>query len=463
MDRAGKLVAEHSEATATRRSASDARIFEQSTSDIWRALSACCRAVLRESGVAPDAVKGVGFDATCSLAVVDGDGAPVSVSLKADGTPDTNASANAAAGTGASDAGEFDVILWADHRAEAEADLINSTHDGVLSFVGGTMSLEMEVPKTLWLKRHLSDAAFERAQFFDLPDYLTYRATGSRARSNCSLGCKYSYVPPGIEVDGEPSTGWSERFFRRIGLDSVADRAFEQVGGVPGKNGLVLSAGQPVGHGLDARAAHDLGLAPGTAVGSAVIDAYAGWIGTVAAADAGAKGQPPPSLEDAAHRLAAVAGTSTCHIAQSTRGISVPGVWGPYRDAVFPGRWMNEGGQSSTGQLVDFVIATHPAASQLKDEAKRRGVSTYEVLGDRLEEMRARAGAPTPTHLTKDLHVYPDLHGNRSPLADVRMRGMITGLTLDDSLDDLAAKFNVTLEVSAGAGRAKRAAAAAGR
>ena len=28
--------------------------------------------------------------------------------------------------------------------------------------------------------------------------------------------------------------------------------------------------------------------------------------------------------------------------------------WGPYRDAVFPGRWMNEGGQSSTGQVSDF-------------------------------------------------------------------------------------------------------------
>jgi ribulose kinase len=38
-------------------------------------------------------------------------------------------------------------------------------------------------------------------------------------------------------------------------------------------------------------------------------------------------------------------------------------------------------------------------------------------------------------------------HGNRSPLADPKMKGMITGLTLDDGLSDLAAKFNVTLEV----------------
>lgn len=36
------------------------------------------------------------------------------------------------------------------------------------------------------------------------------------------------------------------------------------------------------------------------------------------------------------------------------------------------------------------------------------------------------------------------------------MRGMITGLTLDDSLNDLAAKFNVTLEVCASRAGAPR-------
>lgn len=68
-----------------------------------------------------------------------------------------------------------------------------------------------------------------------------------------------------------------------------------------------------------------------------------------------------------------------------------------------------------------------------------------------------------PAHLTKDLHFYPDLvrsfhssdlcltlqHGNRSPLADPKMRGMISGLALDATLNDLAAKFNVTLEAIA--------------
>jgi ribulose kinase len=37
--------------------------------------------------------------------------------------------------------------------------------------------------------------------------------------------------------------------------------------------------------------------------------------------------------------------------------------------------------------------------------------------------------------------------GNRSPLADVKMKGMFTGLTLDSGVNDLAVKFHVTLEV----------------
>lgn len=81
------------------------------------------------------------------------------------------------------------IILWADHRATEEAKLINSTGNMVLKYVGETMSLEMEIPKVLWLKKHMPKEVFEDSMFFDLPDFLTYRATGNLARSNCSLAC----------------------------------------------------------------------------------------------------------------------------------------------------------------------------------------------------------------------------------------------------------------------------------
>lgn len=150
MDSKGKLIAEHSrksppssplacsanipEATKTHRSPTDHRIFEQSTSDIWQALATCCQTILRSSGVNPSQIKGVGYDATCSLAVTDRDGKPVSVSRT--GTTEEDESDD-----NLGKDGDWNVILWADHRAEEEAEVINGTGEGVLGFVGKTMSV----------------------------------------------------------------------------------------------------------------------------------------------------------------------------------------------------------------------------------------------------------------------------------------------------------------------------------
>jgi D-ribulokinase len=94
-------------------------IVEQSSEDIWNACVTAVRSALAEAAISPDAVKGIGFDATCSLVVLAGDGAPVSVS--ASGDPQRN------------------VIVWMDHRAIAEARAINETGDDVLRYVGGSI------------------------------------------------------------------------------------------------------------------------------------------------------------------------------------------------------------------------------------------------------------------------------------------------------------------------------------
>jgi len=420
----GTIVASSTEATQTWRDPSDHRIFEQSTTDIWNGIRKTVKAVLTETNVPPSQVKGLGFDATCSLAVTDVNGDPVVV------TGDDKLGS----------IGERNIILWADHRAESEADLINKSGSKVLEYVGGTMSLEMEIPKILWLKRHMKPEHFSRCQFFDLPDFLTYKATGDNIRSTCSLTCKCSFVP--VE-------GWQADFFSHIGLQDIVDGHYKQVGGADSN---ILTAGLPVGAGLSKASAAELGLLEGTPVGSGVIDAYAGWLGTVAARhkeEDNKLSSYVPTLDDSKHRLAAVAGTSTCHIVQSAQGIFVNGVWGPYKDAVFPGWWMNEGGQSATGQLIDFMIRTHPAYGQLQGIAKDQNTNIHEVLHHELEKLRVQNKVDTFTELTQDMHFYPDLHGNRSPIADARMRGALMGLTLDDGLGDLARKFNLTLEAIA--------------
>ncbi|KAJ6516316.1 Pentulose kinase [Mycena sanguinolenta] len=425
----GKVVASSTVDTKTWRDPDDHRIFEQSTDNIWASICECVKSCLSQSQVPPEAVKGVGFDATCSLAVCDADGAPVKVTR----------------GEGLGEHGERNIVLWADHRAEKEAEVINASGSVVLEYVGGTMSLEMEIPKILWLKTHMPPALFARCQFFDLPDFLTYRATGDTARSCCSLTCKCSYVPH--------KEGWQDDFFEKIGLGEMVRGGYRAIGagrvagGGGGGQAGILTAGQPVGRGLSKKAGEEFGgLLEGTPVGSGIIDAYAGWLGTVAArCDA----EGAPSLDESRHRLAAVAGTSTCHLVQSPEGVFVPGVWGPYRDPVFRGWWMNEGGQSSTGQLIDFMLTTHPAYAELQSRAKAQNQNIFTVLTSLLEKLRVEADAASLTELTLDLHLYPDLHGNRSPIADPRMRGALTGLTLDSSINDLARKYLATLQAIA--------------
>ncbi|KAF8485225.1 Pentulose kinase [Russula ochroleuca] len=415
----GTVLASASQDTKTWRDPADHHIFEQSTTDVWNSICTTVREVITRSGVSPKHVKGIGFDATCSLAVTNWEGEPIAITR----------------GPQLGELGERNIVLWADHRAEKEADLINATGSSVLDYVGGSISLEMEIPKILWLKRLMPADRFDRCQFFDLPDFLTYRATGARTRSLCSLTCKCTYVP---------GNGWDRAFMSQIGLDSFVQNEFAALGTD------VLTAGKPVGDGLTVRAAAELGLEPGTPVGSGVIDAYAGWLGTIAARhEEGGVVSPSVSSNDSCHRLAAVAGTSTCHLVQSKEGVFVGGVWGPYKDAVFPGWWMNEGGQSSTGQLIDFIISTHPAHQELKDLAKDQNKNIHDVLRETLEGIRQGEGAESWTEVIAHTHFYPDLHGNRSPIADPRMRGSIVGLTLDSSLHDLARKYALALEAIA--------------
>jgi FGGY-family pentulose kinase len=377
---------------------------EQSSDDIWRAVVEAVRVAVAASGAVE--VRGIGFDATCSLVVVEADGAPVAVGAHGDDM--------------------WNVIVWMDHRAAAEADRINAgTHD-VLRYVGGRVSLEMQTPKLVWLKTHRPEAWRRARHFFDLPDYLTWRATGADSRSLCSLVCKWTYL--GHE------NRWDDGYLRAIGLGDLVDEGFARIGRD------VLPLGTSVGRGLDARAAAELGLPTGTPVGTSAIDAHAGGMGTIGVA-LGGDGVP----DDGAllRRVALVGGTSSCHMAVSAEPCFVLGVWGPYFAAMVPGLWLNEGGQSATGSLIDHVIRSHAAYRDLA----ALGSSIYETLNERLAHLAE--GEACPAAVTRSLHVDPDFLGNRSPHADSTLRGTISGLGLTAGPDDLARLYLATIQAVA--------------
>lgn len=402
---------------------------EQSSDDIWRAVCAAVRAAVAEAGATPACVRGIGFDATCSLVALDAEDRPVSVSPSGDD--------------------ERNVIVWMDHRAAAEADFINSLHHDVLRYVGGGVSPEMQSPKLLWLKKHRPDSFQRVARFLDLPDFLTYRATGSDTRSLCTTVCKWTY-----QGHAEPampgSVGrWDETFWQQIGLAELTAFQFGRIGSV------VRPIGEAVGTGLSESAASELNLTPHTPVGVAIIDAHAGGIGVLGAAPtAGVDGGPSASDggltadPDFQSRIALIGGTSSCHMAVSREPRFIRGVWGPYFSAMVPGLWLTEGGQSATGALLDHVIGAHARGAELV--ARPAGDRTvYDELNDRIAALALARRVPFPALLTRELHVSPDFHGNRSPRADASLRGVVAGQSLDDSVDALALLYYATVQAIA--------------
>jgi FGGY-family pentulose kinase len=216
------------------------------------------------------------------------------------------------------------------------------------------------------------------------------------------------------------------------------------------QNGEYLSAGELVGT-LNAKAAGELGLPPGVAVGSGVIDAYAGWVGTVGAkvylgGNKLSQDVAKNDMSQAFSRLAAVAGTSTCHLAMSPKPVFVPGVWGPYRDTIIPDFWMAEGGQSATGELLKHVLETHPAYREALALSESFNTNIYDYLNQHLLDMVQKAKAPSVSYLGRHFFFYGDLFGNRSPIADPRMTGSVIGLSSDKSLDGLALYYYATME-----------------
>ena len=105
--------------------------------------------------------------------------------------------------------------------------------------------------------------------------------------------------------------------------------------------------------------------------------------------------------------------------------LAAPGLWGPARDATLPGLWMTEGGQSAAGALLDHVCRLTGAAPEPALHAR---------IAERIAAMRAAEG----WDLAAELHVLPDMRGNRSPYADPGALGVISGLGLDGSFDGLA-------------------------
>ncbi len=336
--------------------------------EIWAAVCGTVGECAGEASTHALTVTGLAFDATSSL-YVDNAGAPISD-------------------------GQGDVFGWMDHRAQPEAAEINATGHPYLRYFGGAISPEIHLPKIVWYARHRAGNHAGPVHFRDVCDELARRATGEAGRSRSALVCKWPFVP-------SEASSWCRDLLDTLGLGG---------GNLDILGGAVRDLGHAHGR-VSAAVAAQLGLPAGVVVGVGAIDAEAGVLGNVGTdLDAVIGGT-----------LLMTGGTSTNFMAFSADGRVIPGVWGPFRDAVFPGYWMHEGGQSFSGGALDAVLRQHPASPGAPTAELHRRTAT-DILALLATEGRRFAAQK---------HLVPDWLGNRAPLNDSRVRTIMTGLGLE--------------------------------
>jgi FGGY-family pentulose kinase len=379
-DRRGVLVAAASARFDLRKPAENHAVYRMD--EIWRAVGEAVRAVLAANPGEAASVRGLAFDATSSLYV------------EAHGEPPLD--------------GGADVLCWMDHRGEAEAEEIGRTGDRYLSYIGGSVSPEMHLPKLLWLKRNRPGAWARVTAVRDLCDELARRATGVDRHSVCGLSCKLPYLP----ADQDP---WRRSLLADLGIADLLSlgRLSDTPGRVGALHGMVSAAGSA-----------DLGLPAGTPVAVGLIDSEAGALGVIGRGYLAAMN----------NTVALIGGTSTSYMTWAADERRVPGVWGPFKDAVFPGYWMHEAGQSLSGAALDAVLATHPGSP---------GAPSAEHHAETARAVLSCLDAEGPAFAARR-HVVPDWLGNRAPLGDGGVRALLTGIGEDTTRRSFLEQYYAT-------------------
>ncbi len=322
---------------------------EQDPADWWANFVKAARGAIAEAGINPGAIEAIAYATTCcSVVALDEAGNALRPAL-----------------------------IWMDVRANEEADAVLATGDEALHVNGGgrgPVSAEWMIPKALWLKRNEPETFDKAHRICEYQDYLTYRLTGAWAASLNNVSLRWHYR--------SDAGGWAASMVRSLGMEALLEKWPPRV----------AALGEVIGT-LTAHAAEDLGLPRSVKVVQGGADALIGMIGLGVA-------QPG--------QLALITGSSHLQFGVTEAPFHAPGVWGTYADAVYPGRYIVEGGQTSTGSIINWL-------------GRLTGGLDY-------EELNAKAAALAPG--ADGLIVQDHFQGNRTPYTDALSRGAILGLTL---------------------------------
>jgi len=323
---------------------------EQNPQDWWNGLGQSIRKALAEARVRKEDVIGLSVDTTCcSVVALDEQGHALRPAL-----------------------------IWMDVRASLETELVLKTGDEALivnSNGKGPVSAEWMVPKALWIARNEPEIFKKAATICEYQDYINFHLTGRMVASIGNIAPRWHYRAS--------AGGFPVSLVEKLGIPELAKKWPREIT----KLGEVIAP-------LTAKAAEHCGLVAGTPVAQGGPDTFIAMIGL---------GVVQPGA------LAFITGSSHLHLGLSPKPFHGKGIWGTYEDALIPGLHVVEGGQTSTGSVINWY---------------------KNLLGDAVsyETLNAEAAALPPG--ADGLIVQEHFQGNRTPHTDALSRGAITGLSL---------------------------------
>ncbi len=376
----------------------DRNVARQSPEDHLAGLAATVQQALRDAdrhdGFAPEHIVGIGVDTTGSTPLpVDEHMRPLTMCEPFRGALAAQA------------------WLWKDHSAHEEAARITATakrmRPAYLTKCGGTYSSEWFWSKALRCAEQ-SPKVFEAAAgWLELCDFVPAWLCGIQRpedvrRSICAAAHKALYHP---EWGGLPD----EEFLTELHPDLVRMRRSFRAPAQASN----LMAGR-----LCAEQAALLGLREGTPVATGALDAHLGAIGSGVGTGT----------------LVKILGTSTCDCMVAPLELDlpdVPGLCGIAPESILPGMHGIEAGQSAVGDIFQWFV----------DRSTPGHYGTGAYAHSALAEAADRLAPGQSGLLALDWH-----NGNRSVLADSRLRGMILGLDLQT---DASAQYRAWIEATA--------------
>ncbi len=340
-------------------------------------------AVLRESGVDPADVIGVGIDFTaCTMMPTKQDGTPLCF------IPEWRDEPHAW------------VKLWKHHAAQPEANQLNKiARKQGYTFIdryGGKISSEWLIPKIWQILDEKPQIYAEADRFIEAADWVIWMLTGVESRNSCTAGYKAIWS----KKDGYPP----KEFFKALDprMENLVDEKLSRE---------ISSLGDRAGR-LTAEAASWSGLNEGTAVAVANVDAHVS-VPAAAVVDVG--------------QMVIIMGTSNCHMVLGNEERIVPGMCGYVEDGIIPGFFGYEAGQSCVGDHFAWFVENCVPAAYMQ-EAGERGVDIHTLL----EEKAAHLLPGESGLLALDWW-----NGNRSVLVDVDLTGLLIGQTLATTPEEI--------------------------